>query len=167
MTCVAAVLVQSYLARREFSNVKNETANKILALDWRAPQHEALQEALDQITYENRLSPRIAFASIEEALIARKLESLGMGPHLLVVGWFDINRSVDTIRLGLKNGSHVDYQLQEEYEYDALYCQATLFLGQIGVDDGREIESLFLMSNGEIFSKPVSPVFLQREPNAE
>ena len=167
LTCIAVVLFQNYLARREFGNGKDETANRLLALDMSAAQNRAIRKTLDLITYENRLDPRIAFASIEKSLIASKLESAGMGPHQLSVGWFDLNRSVDTIRLGLKNGGHVDYQLQEEYEYDSFYYQATLFLGEYGIGNGREIESVSLISNGKSFSKPVSPVLILPPANEE
>ena len=79
------------------------------------------------------------------------------------MGWFDLENRVDAIRVNLKSGGHVDYQFREPHKY-LLYHQGGLVLGEIGLGNGSEIESVTLTSKGQLVSKPVAPKHLPRMP---
>ena len=167
ISCVTILLIQYVLARQEFNTVKNDTAERIRQFDWKPAERHLLQKAMERITYANRFTPTLIFASAEDSIIAPKLESAGVGPHIFMAGWLDLDRRVDAIRIGLTNGQQIDYQIDTEQQLDKLYCHASMFLGPIGIDNGAEIESVSLIGNGALISETISPIIRIDEPTAE
>ena len=175
LICATTIPIRNFLDRKAFRDLKKDSVQTLFELEWHPDQRTALEEAFETLRYENRQVPRIAFAAVETARIANKLKRLGMGPHLLTVGVIDLERRADAIRLTLPDGSFIDHPLETESNAewngesnaDPFYRQATFFLGQLGIADGNQIESLVLVVNGEVCSESVRPVLQERAANSE
>ncbi len=158
LASVAVAVAQNYLARIKFANTKSETIEELASSDWGAMQQEALLDAMAQVTYDTRFAPKLAFSSIHKMLVDAKFADGRSGWHMLFVRWIDLKNRVDTIRITLKSGDHVDHQFRKPYDIMKFFRGGQLYLAEIGLGDGTEIESIALVSEGLIVSEAVSPM---------